>query len=405
MSSTPHILLINEFYHPDICASAVVAADHMEKIAALRPDWQITVLAGNRAWDDPTRIYPADETINGVRVIRVDRPPVRRDSLLSRGWGFLAFQRNVLRAARNLNRVNLVIGTTAPPQGGLLAAKIARIHACPFIYKVLDLYPDLVATLGKLTANSFVFRRWLRLDTRAMQDAAAVVTISTPITERIARSRNIDPAKLHTIHDGYDPARLTFTGPNTFAAETNPQKKFLVQYAGNMGLSHPMDTILAAAKQLQGDLNVYFQFIGDGHQRAAMARNLPANASLIDYQPANRLGEVLAAADVCLISQHEAMYDQAMPYKVYACLAAGKPVVFIGSPKSEIANWVISHSIGFVVAHGDEMGLVHAIQSIRNSTEARISQVAAAHFARSLTSARAVEAWVQILGGYLNANG
>lgn len=404
MSSTPHILLINEFYHPDICASAVVAADHMEKIAAMRPDWRITVLTGNRAWDDPTRIYAPEESVNGVRVLRVERPAIRRDSLLSRGLGFAAFHRNVFRAAHKLNRVKLVIGTTAPPQGGMLAAKIAKHHACPFIYKVLDLYPDLVATLGKLKANSFVYRRWLRWDTRAMQDAAAVVTISTPITERIARTRGIDPAKLHTIHDGYDPARLAFTGPNTFAAETNPEKKFLVQYAGNMGLSHPMDTILAAAKQMQGDPKVLFQFIGDGHQRAAMSRNLPSNASLIDYQPADRLGEVLAAADVCLISQHEAMYDQAMPYKVYACFAAGKPVVLVGNPKSEIAQWVISHSVGFVIPHGDEKGLVHAIQSIRNNSLASNPQVTPEHFIQSLASARAAADWTKILGGCLDAN-
>lgn len=405
MSSTPHILLINEFYHPDICASAVVAADHMEKIAALRRDWRITVLAGNRAWDDPTRIYPPDETVNGVRVIRVDRPAIRRDSLLSRGWGFLQFQRKVLRAARSLSGVKLVIGTTAPPQGGMLAAKIAKHHSCPFIYKVLDLYPDLVATLGKMNANSFPYRRWLKMDVRAMQDAAAVVTISTPITERIARTRGIDPAKLHTIHDGYDPARLAFSGPNTFAAETNPEKKFLVQYAGNMGLSHPMDTILAAAKQMQCDPNVLFQFIGDGHQRAAMSRNLPSIAAIIDYQPADRLGEVLAAADVCLISQHEAMYDQAMPYKVYACFAAGKPVVFIGNPMSEIGQWVISHSIGFVIPHGDEMGLIQAIQSIRNNSVARNARAAPAQFIQSLTSTRAASQWTKILGGCLDANG
>lgn len=405
MSSTPHILLLNEFYHPDICASAVVATDHMEKIAALRPDWKITVLTGNRAWDDPTRIYPSDESINGVRVMRVDRPAVRRESLLSRGWGFLQFQRKVLRAAHSLSGVKLVIGTTAPPQGGMLAAKIAKHHSCPFIYKVLDLYPDLVATLGKMNATSFPYRQWLRMDTRAMQDAAAVVTISTPITERIARSRGIDPAKLHTIHDGYDPARLAFTGPNTFAAETNPQKKFLVQYAGNMGLSHPMDTILAAAKQLQDDPSILFQFIGDGPQRAAMARSLPANATLINYQPASRLGEMLDAADVCLITQAEAMYDQAMPYKVYACFAAGKPVVFIGSSRSEISNWVISHSAGRVVRHGDADGLAHAIQSIRNVADTRTPQTARHVFNQSFTSASAGEAWARLIARNLDTRG
>ena len=51
--------------------------------------------------------------------------------------------------------------------------------------------------------------------------------------------------------------------------------------------------------------------------------------------PAARLGEVLHAADVCLISQHEEMFDLAIPYKIYAILAAGKPAIFLGNPRSD----------------------------------------------------------------------
>ncbi|MEK6642342.1 MAG: glycosyltransferase family 4 protein [Planctomycetota bacterium] len=392
-----HILLINEFYHPDICASAVVATDHLEKLAALRPDWRFTVLAGNRAWDDSNRVYPNEETISGVCVIRVDRPAVRRDSLISRGLGFAAFQRNVLRAAKKLDHVDLVIGTTAPPQGGMIAAKISRMHGCPFIYKVLDLYPDLVATLGRVKADSFVYRQWLRLDTNAMREAAAVVTISTPITQRIARTRGIDPAKLHTIHDGYDASRLAFTGANTFATETNPEKKLVVQYAGNMGLSHPMETIVAAARQMERDPGILFQFIGDGPQRESLKKGLPSNARLIDYQPADRLGQVLATADVCLISQHDAMFDQAMPYKFYASFAAGKPVIFLGNNGSEIAQWVNTHGAGLAIRQGDTTGLIGAIRSCTGEAVCAMGVATQVLFNQSLQSMFSARSWLALL--------
>jgi len=126
MHSPARILWLNEFFHPDICASAVVAADHLPKIAALRPDWKITIITGNRGWDDPRKIYPPREEYQGVDILRVDRPAVSRGSLLRRGLGFAAFQRNALRAAASLDRVDLVIGTTAPPQGGTIARRIAR---------------------------------------------------------------------------------------------------------------------------------------------------------------------------------------------------------------------------------------------------------------------------------------
>ena len=59
MSGARHILFINEFFHPDICASAAVAWDHLVRIARLRPNFKITVIAVN---DDPLAnddSYPA----------------------------------------------------------------------------------------------------------------------------------------------------------------------------------------------------------------------------------------------------------------------------------------------------------------------------------------------------------
>ena len=84
MSGARHILFINEFFHPDICASAAVAWDHLVRIARLRPDFKITVIAGRRAWHDPTILYSQNAEIEGLRIVRVNRPLVGRRSLLRR---------------------------------------------------------------------------------------------------------------------------------------------------------------------------------------------------------------------------------------------------------------------------------------------------------------------------------
>jgi len=360
-----HILFLNEFFHPDICASAAVAADHLSAIAALRPDWRITIIAGNRAWDDPSAIYPSADEGRGVRIVRVDRPPVSRVSLLRRGLGFAAFGRNAVSAAASLSPVDLVVATTAPPQGAAIARKIARRHGCPYIYKVLDLYPDLAATLGRIKADGLIHRLWAARDAGLMRDAAMVVPIAERITERIARTRRIPAEQLRTIHDGFDPDRIRTEGPNQFKQRHNPDGRFVVQYAGNMGLSHPFETILAAARLLSDDPSILFQFIGDGPQRGYVEANLPPNARLIGYQPADRLGEVLATADLCLISQHADMFDQALPYKIYSTLAAGKPCIFVGNRRCEITDWLLSADAGLHVDHGDPEALSRSIRDLK----------------------------------------
>lgn len=383
-----HVVFINEFFHPDICASAVVATDHVERIQS-DAGCRITVLTSNRSWDDPAKVYPPRDDDRGVRIIRVNRPAVNRVDLIRRAFGFAAFELGVLQAAKRLGRIDLIIATTAPPQGASIARKMARRCGCPYIYKVYDLYPELAVSLGRLRSEGWIHRRWLAKDTQAMRDAARVVGITEPMTCRIAATRGLPAEKLRTIHDGYDPRRVVPRGEeyarrteprveNRFRAESNPDGRFVVQYAGNMGLSHPFETIMDAAADLADTPDVLFQIIGDGPQRARVQERLTPGCRLIDYQPADRLGEVYATADVCLISQHETMFDMALPYKIYAILAAGKPCIFIGNRQSEIADWLEGSGAGLHVNQGDADRLARAIRELHRQPERRLAMGQAA---------------------------
>lgn len=367
MRPSRHIVYINEFFHPDICASAAVLTEQLPRIAAARPDWRITVLAGNRAWEHPEVRYSATDEFRGVAIRRVPRSPVPhgRRGLGGRLAGFIEFGRGVLRAGRDLGPVDLVIGTTAPPHGGRIARRLAERLGCPFIYRVLDVYPDIASALGRASAWNPAHLLWLASDTRTMVEAAAVVTVTEPMTRRLVGTRDLPAEKVVTLHDGFDPARVATRMPVEYRRKYNPDDCFVVQYAGNMGLSHPFDTIIAAAERLRRDERLLFQFVGDGPQRPVVEAALRGSARFIDYQPAEALGDVLAMSDVCLISQHEAIFDLALPYKIYACLAARRPVIFVGNAKSEIAAWLHELRAGVCVSQGDVDGLVEAIERYR----------------------------------------
>jgi glycosyltransferase involved in cell wall biosynthesis len=275
------------------------------------------------------------------------------------------------------------------------------------VYVVLDLYPDLAATLGRIKEGGLVCRRWHGRDTRAMRDAAAVVSIAERMTERIRETRGIPRSKLRTIHDGFDPARVVPAEGGGFESRYNPEGRFVVQYAGNMGLSHPFDTILAAARVLADDSRMVFQFIGDGPQRRHIQANLPPNAQLIDYQPADRLGQVLGAADVGLISQHQEMFDKGLPYKIYATLAAGKASIFVGNGKSEIADWLEKSGAGRQVDQGEDeklAGLLRDLASDRSLTD-QMGQAARSLFDERFDSQRAAERWVELIEEVITAGG
>ena len=188
MPKSRHIVYINEFFHPDICASAAVLTEQLPRIAAVRPNWRITVLTGDRAWDRPDVRYPASSEYRGVAIRSRARGgqcrPAGADSL-DGSAGFFEFGLAVLREGPALGPTDLVIGTTAPPHGGCIARRLAQRLGCPFIYRVLDLYPDIASVLGRLSRWNPVHLLWLASDTRTMVEAAAVVTVTEPMTRRI----------------------------------------------------------------------------------------------------------------------------------------------------------------------------------------------------------------------------
>ena len=412
---TIHLLVLNEFFHPDVCASSAVLTDQLPRIARLRPDWRITVLTGNRAWDRPDIRWPDRDQFGTIQIVRVPRPASGR-TLVRRAMGFAGFHWGVMSRGRRIDRPHVIMASTAPPLGGWLGARLARHFRCRLIYRILDLYPDCAEMLGVLRPGGFLARRWRRLDTAIMRRADAVVAISRGIAARIARERGIPPDAVCVIHDGFAPERIRPTpagapsagagdgppGENPFRRECGLTGRFVVQYAGNMGLSHPFNTILAAARRLADDPAFVFQFIGAGPGRAAIDaahRDLPERIQLIDYQPAERLPDVLTAADVALISQANGMSDLSLPYKLYGILAAGRPCIFVGPVASEIVALYREADCGMHVEQGDVDGLAAALRRLRADAALRDHMAANARkvFDERFSSQRAAEAWIELI--------
>ncbi|MEE8169867.1 MAG: glycosyltransferase family 4 protein [Phycisphaerae bacterium] len=398
-----HLLAINEFFHPDVCASSAVWTDHLPRIARLRPDWRFTVLTGNRAWDRPDVVHPERARFDGVDIIRVPRPAVGR-GLLRRGVGFAAFHLGALRAGWRLPRPDVIVATTAPPLGGPLGVLLARRFRCPLIYKVYDLYPDCATALGVLRPGGGLADLWAALDTAAMRRSAAVVAISRGTANRIARQRNIEPQQIQLIRDGFDRERVRPVPhrENAFRRQQGLEGKFVVQFAGNMGRSHPLETILDAARGLRGDERMVFQFIGVGPGRSVVEsarRELGSRVQLLPYQPAERLSDVLSAADAALISQADGVAEASLPYKFYSILAAGRPVVYVGPQSSEIVAYINDFRCGVHVAQSDAAGLADALSRLANDETKRSNMGARARalFENEFTSDRAVRDWIALI--------
>ena len=116
---------------------------------------------------------------------------------------------------------------------------------------------------------------------------------------------------------------------------------------------------------------VIFVFCGNGAGRAdlvALCEGLP-NVRFMDLQPQERLGELLAMADIHLLPQRADAAELVMPSKLTGMLASGRPVVATAHEGTELANVVAS--CGLVVLPEDAGLFADAIVTLSNDTGLR----------------------------------
>jgi glycosyltransferase involved in cell wall biosynthesis len=155
--------------------------------------------------------------------------------------------------------------------------------------------------------------------------------------------------------------------------------------------------------RLQDVPGLLFLVVGGGARLAALqagaARRGLGNVRFLPHQPRERLAQVLAAADLHVVTLLPGLDDLIMPSKLYGILAAGRPMLFIGAAGGSTARWVEGTKAGVAVATGDAAA---AEQAIRRLVAAPELVVAWGRCARSLhefehTPERAAAHWQAVL--------
>jgi colanic acid biosynthesis glycosyl transferase WcaI len=199
---------------------------------------------------------------------------------------------------------------------------------------------------------------------------ATVIRIISDSFRPELRALGVPDEKMVLVYDWVD-TDLVHPLPreNPFSREYDLLGKFVVLYAGNLGLSQGLEHILTAAEALAEHQEIQFVFVGDGANRehliAEAEQRQLKNVKFIPYQPRPRLPEVLASADVSLVSLQRGIGLGSLPSKTYSILASGRPVVACIDQDSETWNLIKRADAGLCVPPEDPAALVDAILTLK----------------------------------------
>jgi colanic acid biosynthesis glycosyl transferase WcaI len=354
----------------------------------------------------------------GALVPRPKRRPVRNGSalglsglLIDRAWrGITRAIEVAVIGLRRVRRGDVIVVVTNPPVAPVVMAWVARVRRSKLIVVVHDVYPDTLHALGLLRPGSLASRLVERLVRGSLRRADRVVVVGRDMARRIEEKLGGDADHVVFIPNWADPGVTPWpSGLPSRGLSPVGGRPLIVQYSGNMGATHAVETLIDSATMLQrADAPVHVQLFGWGFKledaRAIIRDRDLENVELGGACARSELSHRFAQCDVAVILMRKGMAGISVPCRFYNILAAGKPVIVAADQESEIAMVVRDHQLGWVVAPEDAAALTRAIQdAVRRRHELPcMGQRAAALGGRDYTLTAALEryrALVDQVGG------
>lgn len=346
-------LFINQHYAPDFAATAQQLADLAEHLAS--QGHEVHVLTSKAVYDGRPLDLPAEEVLNGVHVHRVSIGETRRDRLRQRLFGYLSFHARAHWLALRLPKPDVVISLTTPPLISLAGVWMRWLRGCAFVYWVMDVYPDIAVRAGVLRRFGPARGIWSMLAQLCYRAAHRVIVLSPGMRDALEK-RGVPEEKV-AIVPSWSPAetiRPIASEANPFREEHVPSGSFAVMYSGNMGTCHLWKEIADAVGLLRNDPSIRFLFVGGGKNASLLRKEVEGerNVRFLAYQDREKLGESLGAGDLHLITLDERFEGLLLPCKLYGIMAAGRPVLYVGSEHGDIAKIIRETRCGVVVPPG-----------------------------------------------------
>ncbi len=372
-----HILLIHQaFVSPDEpggtrhyeLARHCVEQGHCFTIVAST----ISYLTGQPAARGGSLITEQD--LDGVRVLRAYTYPSLHRSYVWRVVSFLSFMVTSVLAALRAGPVDLVMGTSPPIFQAVSAWLVAALRRRPFLLEIRDLWPEFVIDIGFLTNPLLIAAsRWLE---RFLYNRATHLLVNSPAYRDYLIGKGIPASKIALIPNGVDPHMFDPSACGEGLRQRwGLNGKFVVTYAGALGLANDIPTILRAADHLRERPPIHFLLVGDGKERPnleALARQLDLpNVTFTGSLPKSEMPEVLAASDACIATLKDIpMFRTTYPNKVFDYMAAGRPTIL--AIDGVIRQVIEAAGGGIFVPPGDDAALADAV--LRLSQDRRSAQ-------------------------------
>ncbi len=351
------IWIVTELFYPEETAVAFI----FTRIANfLSKSYKVCVICGPEYYDKHKIKFTDNVELSpGIEIFRVRTFPFDKNSLVQRTLKLVHLSISMwLLMLRKISKGEEVLLATNPSFLLLFAKSIKLIRKIRLHILVHDVFPENTIPAGVFkNEESIVFKIIKFLFDWAYSSADHLIVIGRDMKYII--SKKIDHVKIKP-QISIIP---NWTYPENFNLEPGPVNDgyFVLQYAGNIGRVQGLIEILDAFRKSHSK-NVIINFRGTGaffpEVKKYIEEYRPDNIFLKGGFSRNEEFDVLKNCDIGIVSLSKGMFGLGVPSKTYHLLSAGKPILYIGEPGTEIYCLVEENGIGWSLDISDEKNII-----------------------------------------------
>ena len=362
------LLVGSLYFEPDHSGIAVYANDLAAYLA--EHDHQVTVVTGfpfypqwKKRGEDRGRLIATDSW-RGIRILRNYVFVPRAVSTLTRILHELSFALFACVGFLRAGRQDVIIVLSPPLLLAAAAIAFKYLWNARLVSHIQDLQPDAALSLNMIRSG-LIGRALLALEAFVYRHSDHVVTISDGMHRRIL-DKGVPADRLTMFPNWIDVDAHNSARERGAFRRRHPRlaDKFLVAYAGNVGVKQGLDVLVRAADEARASKDVHFLIIGDGAdmpriREMAAAREL-TNLTLLPFMDTAEYFDMLADVDVSFIAQRPGVGEVFFPSKLLGIMAAGRASIVAADAGSELAHVVAGGDAGLVVGPDDAAGVAGA---------------------------------------------
>jgi len=233
-----------------------------------------------------------------------------------------------------------VLFVSVPPMAYLLNLLLPN----KFSMVIWDVYPDLLKITGMKESHP-LYKFWSTLNKKSFRKAFTLITISEVMSKTIAKYIDLDKVVVQPIWSIFSIDDKVEAAANPFILEHGLSEKMVIQYSGNIGLSHKVELLIDMAEILQEEKSIHFQIIGRGPKKKTIESLVHSqklkNCQFLPFQRDDNFASSLSAANLGVVILDERVGLGSVPSKSYNLMALGIPSLYIAPKESQLYKYAL----------------------------------------------------------------